>query len=64
MAKRTHPELVATRVTPGQRAMIEAAAASKGVSVATLLREIVVPAVCIIVTRTASEIGATAKHTP
>jgi len=45
MANRKHPVLVATRVTVGERAIIEAAAEMEGQSVSTLLRRIVLPAV-------------------
>ena len=45
MANRQHPLMVATRVTPIERAMIDAAAEARGVSVTALLRGIVLPAV-------------------
>lgn len=41
---RTHPVLVATRVTRSERAIIDAAAAAADISVSELLRTIIVPA--------------------
>jgi hypothetical protein len=45
MATRRYPSLVATRVTKAERALIDAAAESRGVRVAELLRKIIIPAV-------------------
>lgn len=43
MANRTHPVLVATRVTAPQRALIEAAAKAKGMTITELVREALLP---------------------
>jgi hypothetical protein len=45
MAKRACPILVATRVTPMERGLIDTAAAAEGVTVAALVRQILLPAV-------------------
>ena len=45
MPKRTHPILVATRVTPMERGLIDTAAAVKGVTVTMLPRQIILPVV-------------------
>ncbi len=45
MANRRHPLMVATRVTRTERALIDAAAEAKGVTVTEFLRDIVLPAV-------------------
>ncbi len=55
MAKRKHPILIATRVTPRERALIDAAAGLDGVTVKDLLRRIVLPAAAERVARAAGE---------
>lgn len=42
---RRHPSLVATRVTPTERAMVDAAARARGLSITALVREVLLPAV-------------------
>lgn len=57
MAKRRHPVLVATRVTKGERAIIDAAASICGMPVSQMVREIVLPEVSRRVQATAAEVA-------
>ena len=63
MAKRIHPVVVATRVTQGERVLIDTAAAAEGVAVATLIRRIVVPEVCRRVSLSAMQVAEAAEQT-